>query len=431
MNQKKVLMIVTQDTKQVEAAFLRKALEGAGVDVIHLDPSVRRIIPGAEIGAEEVAAAANMTLEQIRAIGHEGKIQERMIEGSIKMAHAADAKTPISGIISIGGSMGTTLGTQVMQTFPYGLPKVMISTLASGMTAGFVGIKDIVMFNSVCDISGLNSISREVYRNGANAVAGMAKGYEPVKAEEKPLVLVSTLGTTEACMRRVREALEARRLRSYGVPFHRQRWPHTGGDRGERDVAAVIDMSLVEVNDFLHQGICAVGPHRATTSISRGIPTIFAPGNIDFFIMPSELAKGEAPFKGREFHIHNAALTAVRTTKDDLQLFADHMAGILADAKGPVSFYVPLGGFSSHDSSGRQSLSSGLAADLRKAMRRGVPGQRGSSLGQRPYQRSGVCERPGGCGPALHSHFYHTQRAGRVTPHSISKSAGRRSVRVT
>jgi uncharacterized protein (UPF0261 family) len=350
MSQKTILMIVTQDTKQVEAAFLRKALENAGIKVIHLDPSVRKVIPGAEISANEVAAAADMTLETIRAIGHEGKILEKMIEGAIKVAHSAHAKTPLSGIISIGGSMGTTLGTQVMQTFPYGLPKLMISTLASGMTAGFVGIKDIVMFNSVCDISGLNSISREIYRNGANAVAGMAKGYSPAKAEEKPLVLMSTLGTTEACMRRVREALEAKGCEV--MVFHTT---GNGGRTleaiaGERDVAAVIDMSLVEVNDFLHHGICAVGPHRATTSISRGIPTIYAAGNIDFFIMPSELAKGDAPFGGRDFHVHNAVLTAVRTTKDDLQLLANHMAGILATAKGPVSFYVPLGGFSSHDS---------------------------------------------------------------------------------
>jgi len=350
MNQKKVLMIVTQDTKQVEAAFLRNALENAGVAVIHLDPSVRKVIPGAEIGPDEVASAMNMTLDEIRAIGHEGKIQEKMIEGSIKMAHAIDAKTPISGIISIGGSMGTTLGTQVMQTFPYGLPKVMISTMASGMTVGFVGVKDIAMFNSVCDISGLNSISREVYRNGANAVAAMAKAYEPSKAEEKPLVLISTLGTTESCMRRVREGLEAQDCEV--MVFH------TTGAGGrtleaiaaERDVALVVDMSLVEVNDFLHNGICAVGPHRATTSISRGIATVYAPGNIDFFIMPSALADCESPFEGRDYHIHNAALTAVRTTEEDLQLFANHMAGILAGAKGPTSFFVPLGGFSSHDS---------------------------------------------------------------------------------
>jgi uncharacterized protein (UPF0261 family) len=350
MSNKKVLMIVTQDTKEVEAKFLRHALEKAGVEVIHLDPSVRKVVPGAEITADEVAAAANMTRKQILAINHEGKIQEKMIEGAVKLAHVANAKTPFSGIISIGGSMGTTLGTQVMQTFPYGLPKVMISTMASGMTAGFVGIKDIVMMNSVCDISGLNSISREIYRNGANAVAGMAKGYEPIISEEKPLVLISTLGTTEACMRRVREGLEAKGCEV--MVFHTT---GNGGRTleaiaGERDVAAVIDMSLVEVNDFLHHGICAVGPHRATTSILRGIPTIYAPGNVDFYIMPTELAKGEAPFGGRDFHIHNIVLTAVRTTEADLQLFANHMAGILKDAKGPVSFLVPLGGFSHHDS---------------------------------------------------------------------------------
>jgi uncharacterized protein (UPF0261 family) len=347
---KKVLMIVTQDTKEIEAKFLRHALEKAGVEVIHLDPSVRKVIAGAEITADEVSAAANMTREQILAIGHEGKIQEKMIEGSVKLAHAANAKTPISGIISIGGSMGTTLGTQVMQSFPYGLPKLMISTMASGMTAGFVGIKDIVMMNSVCDISGLNSISREIYKNGANAMAGMAKGYEAITPQEKPLVLISTLGTTEVCMRRVREGLEAKGCEV--MVFHTT---GNGGRTleaiaGERDVAAVVDMSLVEVNDFLHHGICAVGPHRATTSVSRGIPTIYAPGNVDFYIMPTELATGDAPFGGRDFHIHNIVLTAVRTTEADLQLFANHMAGVLKDAKGHVSFLVPLGGFSHHDS---------------------------------------------------------------------------------
>jgi len=350
MSRKKVLLIVTQDTKQAEAAFLRRNLEEAGVDVIHLDASVRKDMGGAEIPPAEVAAAVGMTLEEIRAIGHEGKIQEKMTEGAVKVAHAANEKTPISGILSVGGSMGTTLGTQVMQSFPYGVPKLMISTLASGMTVGFVGVKDVAMLNSVCDISGLNSISRDVYRNGAYAVAGMAKGYEPYRAEEKPLVLVSTLGTTEQCMRRVREGLEADGCEV--MVFH------TTGNGGrtleaiaaERDVAAVVDMSLVEVNDQLHNGICASGSHRATTAIGKGIPTVFAPGNIDFFIMPSELASGDAPFEGRDYHVHNAALTAVRTTEADLKLFADHMAGVLEGAKGPVSFLIPLGGFSSHDS---------------------------------------------------------------------------------
>lgn len=347
---KKVLLIVTQDTKQQEAKFLRDTLEAAGVDVIHLDPSVRKDMGGAEIGPDEVAAAAGMTLDQIRAIHHEGKIQEKMIEGSIAMAHKAHAETPVSGILSVGGSMGTTLSTQVMQSFPYGMPKLMISTLAAGMTAGFVGVKDITMMNSVCDISGLNSISRDVFRNGANAVAGMARGYDPARPEEKPLVLVSTLGTTENLSRAVREGLEADGCEV--MVFH------TTGNGGrtleaivaERDVAAVVDMSLVEVNDFIQGGICAVGPERATTAVGRGIPTVFAPGNVDFFIMPSELAEGDMPFEGRDFHVHNAALTAVRTTAEDLGKLAGHMGEILSKATGPVRFLVPLGGFSSHDS---------------------------------------------------------------------------------
>jgi uncharacterized protein (UPF0261 family) len=346
----RVLLIVTQDTKQKEAAFLRKTLEGAGVDVIHLDPSVRKIIGGAEISPDDVAAATGKTLADIRAIHHEGKILDKMIEGAIKCAQDAHAKTPLSGILSIGGSMGTTMGTAVMRAFPYGIPKMMISTLASGMTAGFVGVKDICMLNSVCDISGLNAISHDVFRNGALAVAGMAKGYELIRSGEKPLVLVSTLGTTEACSRRVREGLEA-------VGFEVMVF-HTTGNGGrtleticaEREVAAVVDMSLVEVNDFLHGGMCAVGPERATTAVKKGIPTIFAPGNVDFYIMPSQLATGAAPFEGRDYHVHNRALTAVRTTEEDLGHLADHLAGIIKEATGPVRFFVPRKGFSHHDS---------------------------------------------------------------------------------
>lgn len=345
-----VLLIVTQDTKQQEAQFLRDMLETAGVEVIHLDPSVRKVMGGAEIGPDEVAAATGMTLDEVRAIHHEGKILEKMIEGAVKCAHDTHAKTPLSGILSIGGSMGTTMGTTVMRSFPYGMPKMMVSTLASGMTAGFVGVKDICMLNSVCDISGLNTISHDVYRNAALALAGMAKGYQPETRVGKPLVLVSTLGTTEACSRRMREGLEAD---GFEVMVF-----HTTGNGGltleticaERDVAAVVDMSLVEVNDFLRGGICAVGPERATTAVRKAIPTIFAPGNVDFYIMPSELATGDTPFEGRDYHVHNSALTAVRTTEADLGNLADHMASIVKDAQGPVRFLIPRKGFSHHDS---------------------------------------------------------------------------------
>jgi uncharacterized protein (UPF0261 family) len=345
-----VLLIVTQDTKEQEGRFLRQCLEQGGCEVVHLDPSVRRTVGGAEIAPEAVAAAAGKTLPQIRAIGHEGKIQEVMIAGSIQCALEAHRRQPLSGILAIGGSMGTTLSTAVMREFPYGLPKLMISTLASGFTAPFVGLKDIAMLNAVTDISGINSISREIYRNAAFAVAGMAQHYQPVVTAGRPLILVSSLGITEQCLRRLRAALETD---GYEVMVF-----HTIGNGGrtldaiaaERDVAAIVDMSLVEINDYLNDGICSAGPTRGTAGIRRGIPTVFAAGNVDFFIMPSQLASGERPFGGRRFHIHNAALTAVRTGQKDLERLGDHLAGMLREARGPVRFYVPLKGFSSHDS---------------------------------------------------------------------------------
>lgn len=345
-----VLLVVTQDTKEVEGRFLRQCLEQAGCKVHHLDASVRRVVGGAEISPDEVAAATGRTLEQIRAIGHEGKIQEVMVEGATKLALALHEKIGLSGVLSIGGSMGTTLGTAVMRALPYGLPKMMVSTLASGMTAGFVGLKDISMMNAVTDIAGINSISEEVYRNAAFGLAGMALNYRPSDAGRRPLVLISTLGTTETAMQRVRKALEADGFEV--MAFHTT---GTGGRTleaiaAERDIAAIVDMSLVEINDLLNNGICTAGPERGTTGVSRGIPTVFAPGNVDFYIMPSQLAVGDAPFEGRRFHIHNAILTAVRTTESDLERLGDHLAGILQQRKGPVQVCVPLRGFSSHDS---------------------------------------------------------------------------------
>jgi uncharacterized protein (UPF0261 family) len=346
----KVLLIVTQDTKEQEAHFLRDCLEDGGCDVIHLDPSVRRTLGGAEISPEAIAEAAGKTIEQVRALGHEGRCQAVMIEGAKKLAREADKKYGLAGILSAGGSMGTTMGTAVMREFPYGFPKLMISTLASGFTAPFVGLKDIAMLNAVCDISGLNSITRAVFRTGAYSIAGAAHAYRTVREDTRPLVLVSTLGTTERALRTLREMLEAD---GYEVMAF-----HTTGNGGrtldsiatDRNVAAIVDMSLVEINDLLNGGVCNAGPERATASLVRGIPTIFAPGNCDFYIMPSPTAGSDAPFGGRKFHVHNAALTAVRTNQRDLERLADHIAAIAKHATGPVRFYVPLKGFSSHDS---------------------------------------------------------------------------------
>lgn len=371
-----VLLIVTQDTKQEEARFARGVLEAAGVRVVHLDPSVRKSLGGAEISPEMVAEAAGMTIEAVRALGHEGKCQDAMIRGAIAAAHGWDAKDPISGILAIGGSMGSALAGALMQSFRYGLPKLIVSTMASGFTKPYMGVKDIAMMNAVTDISGLNTISRDVFRNAANAVAGMAKGYVREEAPERPLVLITTLGTTEASVRRIREALEADGCEVMVFHSSGAGGPTLDGLAQDKDVALVLDLSVTEIMDHIHGGLADTGPDRGMPALRKGVPVILAPGNADFIIAgPIDAAR--AQFPGKRYHEHNPQLTAVRTDLDDLKRLADQLGRMVREAKGPVRVFTPLHGFSNHDSPAGHiqdtSLPGPFAEYLASVMPEGVP----------------------------------------------------------
>lgn len=344
----KVLLIITQDTKEEEARFLRHRLEEAGCVVIHLDPSIRRTVGGAEIGPEAIAAAAGTDMAAVRALGHEGKCQAVMIEGALKLALECHAREGLSGILAVGGSMGTSLAGAIMQRFPYGLPKLIVSTMASGFTQPYVGSKDIAMMNAVTDIAGINSISREVFQNAAAAMAGMAQAYDPAAGQEKPLALIGTLGTTETCTRRIRHALESDGFEVMVFHTSGAGGPTMDSIAADRDVAVMLDLSWTEMVDDIFGGVAAA-PGRGRAALLRGIPTILAPGNVDF-IIGGPIEESRKQFPGKRYHIHNPALTAVRTDLDDLKKIADHVAGLAAEAKGPVHFMVPLKGFSNHDS---------------------------------------------------------------------------------
>ncbi|MDQ1335551.1 MAG: hypothetical protein QG552_2501, partial [Thermodesulfobacteriota bacterium] len=251
----RVLIIATMDTKAKETTFLKDCLEGEGLTVLVMDAGIRGQSPlPVDISRDRVAEAANSSLHHVQHIGHEGKALDVMIQGAIRCAGDLYEKGEIEGVIEIGGSMGTTLGTAVMRTFPIGFPKVMISTMASKNTRPFVGTKDILMLHSVCDLSGINRITRKVIREGGLALAGMVKGRKIEQAETHPLVVLSTLGTTEACAVRVREALE--KAGKEVVTFH------TVGSGGEamdqlireEDVEMVVDLSLHELGDNLFGG---------------------------------------------------------------------------------------------------------------------------------------------------------------------------------
>jgi uncharacterized protein (UPF0261 family) len=373
----KVLMIMTLDTKEVEAQFIKECLEEGGLEVYQLDGSVRRAGgSGAEITPEQIAAAAGTTMPEIRALNHEGRILEIMIDGATRCALELHRRIGLSGIIAAGGSLGTDLGTAVMRAFPLGLPKVMISTMASGMTKPFVGTKDIAMFPSICDIAGLNAITRCVFQNGAHALAGMAHRYKPIVASGKPLVALSTLGTTEKCCGLIRKSLEQRGFEV--IVFHTQGIGGVAMDEAvrEQNVSIAVNLSLIEIGDYLCQGLFSGGPDRCKASLEKGIPTIFAPGNIDFMVAgPMDDAK--VRFPGRRYHVHNAELTAVRSEAGEFKRMAEHVAGLIKTAKGPVAFFIPMLGFSAHDSQQGHlhdpSLPPVFAEHLKKVIPAGVP----------------------------------------------------------
>ena len=373
----KALLIMTLDTKEAEAGFIKKCLEDSGLEVILMDPSIRRSISGgADVTPDQIAAAAGKTMAEVRSLNDEAKCLQVMTKGSIKCAHDLHERIGFAGIISAGGSMGTDLGAAIMRTFPVGLPKVMISTMASGMTRPIVGTRDIAMMPSICDIAGLNAVTRRIFENGSRALAGMAHGYEPAVASDKPLIALSTLGTTENCCGIIRKSLEERGCEV--MVFHTQGVGGVSMDEivREQNVSVAINLSLVEVVDYLNNGIYSGGPDRCKASLEKGVPTIFAPGNIDFMVGgPIDDAKARWP--GRKYHIHNLLCTAVRTGEAEEKKLAEHMAGLIKEAKGPVVFFVPLLGFSAHDSEQGHlydpSLPPVFAEHLKKVMPEGVP----------------------------------------------------------
>jgi uncharacterized protein (UPF0261 family) len=345
------LLIATMDTKGQEALFIATCLKQAGISVKIMDAGIRGKSPvPADIGREEVARAGGKSLAQVQHIGHEGRALEVMTAGAIACAQDLYRRNRFRGVIGLGGSMGTTLASGVMRSLPVGLPKVMISTMASRDTRACVGTKDILMLHSVCDLAGLNRLTRKILRNGALALAGMLQTTTGAEDQtSKPLIFLSTLGTTEACAQKVRQVLEEKG--NEVVIFHTV---GSGGQAMEEmieseGVSALVDLSLHELADHRFGGDYDAGPNRGNTALQRGLPTILVPGNIDFLVSgPLETARRQFP--DRPYHVHNAAITVVRSTHEEIEILSQTVANWCNAATGPVKILVPLAGFSAFDS---------------------------------------------------------------------------------
>jgi uncharacterized protein (UPF0261 family) len=347
-----VLLISTMDTKYQEAEFVMSCFEEADVGVYTIDAGIMGESPIAvSVNRNEVAQLGGETLTAVQNMGHEGRALAVMIKGAVRKVEQLYGEGRFDGVFGLGGSMGTTLGTSVMRTLPVGFPKVMVTTMGSRNTRGFVGTKDILMLHSVCDLAGLNRVTTKVLHNGAMAMAGMVRYPPKALPNDKPLVLLSTLGTTETCVKIVRNQLMGDGMEP--VVFHTV---GAGGQAMDEMTVqerpfAVVDLSLHEITDHLFGGDYDAGPDRGKAALAAGIPTVLIPGNADFLVTgPLEDAKKRFP--GRFYHVHNAAITALSASDEEMGFLGKYVAQLCSTSTGPYRLLVPAKGFSAFDSDG-------------------------------------------------------------------------------
>jgi uncharacterized protein (UPF0261 family) len=367
-----VYLFATLDTKGVEASFLRDALEELGVQVKLVDtscigePKVR-----ADVAREDVFRAAGTSLEDLQKQSDRGSAVDAAARGAAEIAARAFGRGELDGVLGIGGGAGTTIGTSAMRALPIGVPKLMVSTLASGDVRNFVGTKDVMMLNSVVDVAGINRISRVVLTRAAQAMAGMARGTLPRASDDKPLVAASMFGVTTPCVERAREVLE--RAGYEVLVFHAV---GTGGKTIEmlaRDgaLAGVLDVTTTELADELVGGVLSAGPDRLTAAASAGVPQVVSVGALDmvnFWAIDSVPEK----FKGRKLHKHNANVTLMRTTVEENRRLGEQIGARLRDPKAPAVVMLPLRGVSAIDREGQSFDDPAARAALFAGVKRSI-----------------------------------------------------------
>jgi uncharacterized protein (UPF0261 family) len=350
-----ILLIGTLDTKGVEVRFVRDCLMQAGQPCLVLDAGVLgspAFTP--DIPAAEVYAAAGTTLAAVRQAGDRGQAIDAAARGVVEIAQSLYSRGKVRAVLGLGGSAGTTIATAAMRTLPFGLPKVMVSTLASGQVRPYVGVRDIIMVNSVVDISGLNRISRQVLGNAAAALAGMLTQPPPTQeiVADQPLVTATMFGNTTPCVEVARKLIE--RAGYEVLVFHAT---GTGGLAMESFihdglVAGVLDLTTTELADELVGGILSAGKDRLTAAALRGVPQVIAPGALDMVNFgPADTVPEK--FRGRRFYQHNPTVTLMRTTPEENDQLGQEIAHKASAAKGPTAVLLPMRGVSALDAVGK------------------------------------------------------------------------------
>lgn len=366
-----VYVLATLDTKGLEAAFVRDRLAEFGIEALLVDTGCQgepAVAP--DVTREEVFAAADSSLAEMRQRGDRGLAVSTAALGMTNLVRKLHSAGQMDGVLGLGGSAGTTIATSAMRVLPLGVPKVMVSTLASGQVRPWVGDKDILMLNSVVDILGINRISRVILTEAAAAMAGMVQGRRTEKpaSSDKPLIATTMFGVTTPCVTRAREVLEAA---GYEVLVF-----HATGNGGQamesliRDglIAGVLDITTTELADDLVGGILTAGPDRLTAAGDCSVPQVISVGALDMvnFGPPDTVP---AKFAKRQFYQHNPTVTLMRTTPDENRQLGEEICHKATVAKGPTCLMLPLRGVSAIDRAGQPFDDSAARSALFNAIR--------------------------------------------------------------
>lgn len=337
------------DTKGQEFEYLKSEIEKRGCGTFVINVGVLGEPPfSPDVNSEEVALAGGAKLADLIERGDRGEAMAVMTAGSAKVVAQYYQAGKFDGIISMGGGGGTVMGTSAMRSLPIGVPKLMVSTVASGDTSAYVGTSDIAMFPSIVDVAGLNRISRTVFSNAAGAICGMVSGVIEKGADEKPLVAATMFGNTTRAVEHARKIIEENGFEV--LVFHAT---GTGGKTMEMLVdsgfiAGVLDMTTTEWADEVCGGVLSAGPDRLNAAGKAGIPQVVTPACIDMcnFWAPDTVPE---KYKDRLFYEWNPNVTLMRTTPEENKRMGEIFAEKLNAARGPVEIYVPMGGFSELD----------------------------------------------------------------------------------
>jgi uncharacterized protein (UPF0261 family) len=354
-----VVLLGTLDTKGHEYEYLRERLRDHGVEVLLVDAGVREplVEPDLAVGRP--------------AYGDRGAAVEEAARGAEELVRRLHDEGRLDGILALGGSGGTAIATHAMRALPVGVPKLMVSTMASGDTRPYVGAVDVTMAYSVVDIAGINAVSARILANAAAAMAGMVSAKPPQVESGKPLIAASMFGVTTPSVTAARERLEE--LGYEVLVFHAT---GTGGQSMEAlmrggFITGVLDVTTTELADDLVGGVLSAGPDRLEAAGELGLPQVVSLGALDM-VNFGPLDSVPERFRGRLFYEHNPTVTLMRTTPDECAELGRRIASKLNAARGPVTLFVPLRGISMiavegqpfHDAAADEALVGALREQL-------------------------------------------------------------------